>query len=44
MTSCTVWQVNDWGQRWLESHARARRLAYQAEGYEVRVEHLGDSE
>jgi superfamily II DNA or RNA helicase len=43
-TSCVVWEVNDRGQRWLEAHARARRLAYQAEGYEVRVEHLGDSE
>jgi superfamily II DNA or RNA helicase len=43
-TSCMVWEVNDRGQRWLEAHARARRLAYQAEGYEVRVEHLGDSE
>jgi superfamily II DNA or RNA helicase len=43
-TSCTVWEVNDRGQRWLEAHARARRIAYQAEGYEVRVEHLGDSE
>lgn len=43
-TSCVVWEVLDRGQRWLEAHARARRLAYQAEGYEVRVEHLGDSE
>jgi superfamily II DNA or RNA helicase len=43
-TSCVVWEVLDRGQRWLEAHARARRLAYQAEGYEVRVEHLGETE
>jgi superfamily II DNA or RNA helicase len=43
-TSCMVWEVNDRGQRWLEAHARARRLAYQAEGYEVRVEHLGETQ
>ncbi len=42
--SCVVWEFNDRGQRWLEAHARARRLAYQAEGYEVRVEHLGETE
>jgi len=39
-TSCDVWEFLDRGQRWLEAHSRARRRAYEAEGYTVLVEHL----
>lgn len=30
-----VWDVSDRGHRWLERHTRARRKAYEAEGYEI---------
>ena len=39
-TSCDIWEFLDRGQRWLEAHSRARRRAYEAEGYTVLVEHL----
>lgn len=35
-----VWDVADEGEPWLERHAKARRLAYQREGFSVTVVNL----